>query len=370
MMSWKPGRPAPLLGAALALVASCSPRQPEEKPPAGDTGAAPDTGGDADADTDTDTDTDADADPNYELVELAHLDGTGIDAVAWRPDGREVAIGLSSGGVGLWALWDLDTGELLTDEFVSGVTEIGYLPDGDGFMYAGGDALVVLDLDGNPIGEATGCDGGAANGYGISPDESALALGGPGWHGPGGEPSICTYSLADLRQTALERITADVYECDDVAYTPDGAYLVGLCETVLEAYSPDLSTWKARRDIASYHDGMGGHLVTSPLWPEWVFFSSSETHRLMAYRPADDTVAYGFAAAATIEAVAFTDDGGLAAVVLADGYAELWDGDLETRYARWSAGTDLTAVAFAPSGRYLATASAVDGVTLWEITSR
>lgn len=332
----------------------------------GDTGGGPDTG--------EDTDTGGpDPEPTWSaqaLVEVDDAGGATIEAAAWSPDGALFAVAANrSTYEGMWIAYDATTYQYLAyDQVLHEVTEVGWLPDGTGLAYTGGDSFEVVDpATGQALDSSSLCHGGGVLGFGFSADGTRMVSGGENFYA-GGEPEICAFSYPGLGY--LDDYDApESYDCDDAAFTWDGRYTVGLCDEYLEVASFDGAafTWVDREDLGTSHDGHGGHLVATPLWDDWVFFGASDYDALLAYRPSDQTLAHAFTTTSPVSAVAFSADGALVAVALDDGWVKIYDGLFEERLLVFDAGESVSALAFDPTGTKLITGGASPAFAVWSI---
>lgn len=342
---------------------------------AADTGETADT---ADSDTDEtgddtaeDTDTD-DPRPTWTAELLVQVDDAGgavVGTAAWSPDGAMFALGLTrSTYEGAWIAYDATTYQYVAyDQVVHGVTEVGWLPDGTGLAYTGGDDLEVVDpTTGTTLAANSLCHGGGVLGFGFSADGTRMVSGGENFYA-GGEPEICGFSYPGFGY--LDDFDApESFDCDDAAFTWDGRYAVGICDEYLEVASFDGAafTWVDRVDLGTSHDGHGGHLVASPWWDDWVFFAASDYDGLLAYRPSDQTLAHAFETTTPVTAVAFSPDGSLVAVGL-DGWVKVYDGLFEERLLVFDAGASVEALAFDPTGTKLIVGGEAPAFSVWSI---
>jgi hypothetical protein len=269
-------------------------------------------------------------------------------AVAFSPDGRKVAAGSAGGDEpGRAAVWDVDTGRLLSSTCGHSVTALRWGPDGKALLLGLEDGG-VLHWDparqGEPLGGVTrlvpGRELGELEDLDVRPDgrEFALASGVQGLlrfdlvPGPGGARPSARPRLPWPAVTAPREAIASV------AYSPDGRRLavggsrgtvilvdVGtgekLCETKplgVEILRVDFSGPELGRVAASAFD----HTLRS--WP--VADCRSEPTRFVGHRD-------------LVTDLAFTSDGDYLVSVSLDSTIKLWDPLVERDevFSRWVA---------------------------------
>jgi WD40 repeat protein/basic membrane lipoprotein Med (substrate-binding protein (PBP1-ABC) superfamily) len=278
--------------------------------------------------------------------------------IAFSPDGTQLATGSSgieiddgkSKLIGNVHIWNLETGQepvLFTDNYHQGVIEaVAFNPDGS--QLASGDdigSLKIWDIDSGQLIKTIEGE----NIYSIydvvySPDGSQLAIGGE-------YPYLYIFD-----GTTFEEISgfATQREVDGLAFSPDGVLLTATTRTGMvemwntqteEALSPIMASEGWITDIAFSPDGEDLTLA-------------SDDATASIYRIEDQEFLITLRGhSAPVSAVTYSPDGRWIATASQDGSARLWDADSgkELLLLRPESGVGLVDVVFSPDGKMLAT---------------
>jgi WD40 repeat protein len=334
--------------------------------------------------------------------EPAHLEATGVRAVAFSPDGKQLATVSSN----IAQLWDVTTGREIAPAFhgstdylldvafsadglrlVTGggdqhpriwdvatsqpigrplqvsdaVFDVALAPDGQSFAAASSGQVSVHDLD---SGEARlapfrAAPGGTTAAY--SPDGSLLAVGDI-------DGVARLWRLATQEQVGPELSTGfDIY---DMAFSPDSGKLAtaGFDGSV---WLWDATTGRQLRELTPPGDDAASTsgLASLALDPSGAVVAGADldgpvhlwelaSGRVIASLDQDDEAS---------TAVAFSPDGHQLAQGTSEGELRIWDVDTRrvictlTGHERW-----VEAAAFAPNGQLLATGAQDSSVQLWD----
>jgi len=262
--------------------------------------------------------------PKSELPNLPNH-GSGINGVAFSPDGRLLATGDSAGVI---HLWDAHGGKLIRELATEDVINYGLQFSPDGYYLASGQwnsgVVQLWDVQtGQEVRRFTSESIGGLNELAFSPDGRFLFGGG----GVFLEPSEANAYLWDT-QTGDIILTIPLTESGSfygVDYSPDGKYL-------LTAHTDG---------VARLWDAATGKLVRE-------------------YDPHQESLV----------SAKFSTDGKMILTAGDGGKARLWDVKTGQQIRQLVGHTDIIShMAFSPNGLYAATASFDGTVRLWEVSS-
>lgn len=342
----------------------------------GDTGDTGETGDTAETGTGDSADTqdtvDTGPDPlvyDHELlVEVDDGLGGSVTAAVWNPDGSAFVVGYTSHSA-FWQMFDATTNTVLLAEDRSGdCPELTWIPGTDQFAATGTDYGRYDGITGEPLGHLGICTG-TPQGIGFDATGTRYATAGTGQSFS--EPEMCVGSLPEF--AVEEDSSVDLYEGLDAAFSVDGGTLVGLFTT--SGTETRLVIWDSALEfidnagISGYHDGHSGHLVTSPLLPDYIFFPASDYGDLLALRVSDLQLVYLGISNDPVTAIAFSPDGTLAAIATDDGRVALYNSDLSERLDGWPAGDSVQTLAFSDDGTRLITGGEGPQFSVWSIVA-
>lgn len=214
------------------------------------------------------------AEPVAELAGLADdevADGSSVTAVAYSPDGSQVAAaGLDDDGEQRLVLWSVDGEEVASLDTTGEVHRIAISPEGNRIATAGNGPVEVHDLVTGDTLELPSGEGGTVA---WSPDGARL-LG----VGADGQPVVWdaeTWTpVAELRGTRLH----------EAAYAPDGGTvaLTSVDETAVTLWDPDRDARRAER--LEGHTDAPGAVAWSP--DGSVLYSVSADEGVLGWDPA------------------------------------------------------------------------------------
>ena len=319
-------------------------------------------------------------------------------ALAFSPDGRQVATARTSDNVG--RVWDAQTGaELLRLEHDGVVLAIAFSPDGQYIATGSADGSTrIWSRDGTQVSRTTMDRSSPTFAVAFSPDSQYLATGGF---------SFAAQVVAVPRATDVLQLPLDD-SAQSLAWSPDGTAVaaasndgtariwaleggheitrmpMGFDNVVYQvAFSPDgtqlattsadgvVRTWqvtKAWQDMGLSHpdsviavtfSGDGRYLASSAGTTAYIYdaHTGAELQRL-----AHPALAW---------ALNFSPDGRYLAASSFDGYARIWDVGTGQEVRRFLHGERerVYGVRFSPNGTLLATAGLKGGVKVWNVDS-
>jgi WD40 repeat protein/DNA-binding SARP family transcriptional activator len=336
----------------------------------------------------------------------------GIGGVAFSPDGSRV-MASGSGAVKIWDVGsngDAEWGNLPSSAR-SGVGPFAeFMPDGRRLVASStqGVGLTVWDLRTHRVVRTvTSATIGILTGLAVRPDGGAIAAGGEGlgFYGSYGGEVVETWD-----PTTGEKLFGIHRQLDvnDVAFSPDGKYLVGadwegLAEIVdgsghgirtlggydpfaRARFSPDgrlvatasfddpenpetwsLQIWDWRTDIVLHTIGAGGLVDFDSTGSRIVTLDRQGRAEIVDVESGRRVVLLA-GQSRGVDEVAFSPDGALVATAESNGAVRLFDADTgELRLALPRQSCGVSDVAFSPDGTELASASPCDGVRIWAL---
>jgi len=284
----------------------------------------------------------------------------GVTGVAYSPDGASIATSSNDGTV---RIWPAEGGEPQALELGGDLLDVAFAPGG---------ALATSELREDASGAIRfwGADGDqlweqpqvfAASRLAFSPDGATLALA----SGGGAVVLLAAADGSELGGLALPTPAGEESPViADVAYSPDGVYLLAGDE------DGGVTRWDAGgtpERLPSPHTGSVGAVAYSHDGRQ---FASADDLGVVVLWDAGSTepVARLLNYATTVYAVAFSHDDQLLAVGRTDGVVQLWNLTEGTPLLSLHGHSNsVTGMAFSPDGRFLASGSLDRTARLWSL---
>jgi serine/threonine protein kinase len=257
------------------------------------------------------------------------------DAVAFSPDGTEIAVGTASqsattsgGGVSVWNVAARTVTGSFQPQASQGVSSVAFLAGGKGLALENGQG----EVESWTVGART-----ATGGF-------ALPNPGSGFTGLAYDPAANQVAVAD------------------------GGGNVYLWTIGTDAASATLSNQDILSGVALVGDPKGHEVAISDDIGN-VYIWDTTSHALLATITVSVSNTEQGNAGGTADSLAWSPDGSTLAVGTADGHVVLYDMatyHLRTRFAVPHAGTGVSALAYAPGGVILAVGTTAGTATLWD----
>ena len=302
----------------------------------------------------------------------------GVNAVAFSPDGKLLAVAQANGYV---RLWNPVTGQpvgaplLASTSPQSYVAGVAFSPDGKLLASAGDDGTVRLwnPVTGQPVGALLIASTGPANyvsGVAFSPDGKLLAS-------ADGDGTVRLWNPS-TRQPVGSPLPADPgVDVVAVAFSPDGKLLASAGDDgTVRLWNPSTGQ-PVGAPFPAVTSGVSG-VAFSPDGKLLATADTDGTVRLWnpsTRRPLGAPLRVSTGRAGSVSGVAFSPDGKLLATADTDGTVRLWNPSTGRQVgapllASTGPGGGINGVAFSPDGTLLAGADGDGTVRLWNPATR
>ncbi|MFE2330127.1 trypsin-like peptidase domain-containing protein [Streptomyces sp. NPDC059385] len=299
--------------------------------------------------------------------------GSGVNTVAFAPDGATLATGSEDGTARLWDVRS-GTSRISITGHTKGVSSVAFSPDGATLATGSDDGTARLwdARSGTSRITITGHTKGVSS-VAFSPDGATLATSGLDgtvrlWDARKGEP----------RGPVIDPGSTKVLS--KVVFSPDGTMLaVGGTALPLPGARNAVRVWDAKTgqprmtlegsDIAesvAFSPNSGTLAVTSGMVAGDKVMADTRTVRLWDMRTGKDLTLPGAVNAAS---VVFSPDGAILATGNLDSSVRLWNAKSGDPGAIFYPGAELMSLAFSPDGATLATGSSDGTARLWDVGS-